>query len=259
MTDIRECETKGLRSTTLLITTLPVFEYLVRPELTPLLTTLVHESAVPIAEIDHERAFGFDATGFGTKTYHRWFDHKYGKEKKEAVWVKLHIGIGVRSKIITAAKVTAGTLNDNPELPGLLDSTAERFDVREVLADKGYVGIKNLEAIDAVNAVPYIPFKSNNQGEGPELWRKAFHAFAFHRDEFLAHYHQRSNVEGVFSSMKRKFGAAVRAKNFDAQVNEALLKVLCHNLSVLVRSIHELGIDPKFWTSSSSSNGNVVR
>ena len=42
MTDIRECETKGL------IDHAPhynsVFEYLVRPELTPLLTTLVHES-----------------------------------------------------------------------------------------------------------------------------------------------------------------------------------------------------------------------
>ena len=34
-------------------------------------------------------------------------------------------------------------------------------------ADKGYVRNRNLEAIEAVGAVPYIPFKSNNRGEGP--------------------------------------------------------------------------------------------
>ena len=33
-------------------------------------------------------------------------------------------------------------------------------------------------------------------------------------------------------------------------VNESLAKVLCHNLSVLVHEMHELGIEPRFggWT-----------
>ena len=48
--------------------------------------------------------------------------------------------------------------------------------------------------------------------------------------------------------VKRKFGASVRAKMHAAQVNEVLLKCLCHNLSVLVHAIHELGIEPAFWT-----------
>jgi transposase len=67
-------------------------------------------------------------------------------------------------------------------------------------------------------------------------------------DEFLAHYHQRSNVESTFSMVKRKFGSSVRAKTFSAQVNEVLLKCLCHNLAVLVHAIHELGVDPAFWS-----------
>jgi len=41
--------------------------------------------------------------------------------------------------------------------------------------------------------------------------------------------------------VKCKFGASVRAKSFPAQINEVLLKCLCHNLSVLVHAIHELG------------------
>jgi hypothetical protein len=48
--------------------------------------------------------------------------------------------------------------------------------------------------------------------------------------------------------MKRNFGAAVRAKTPAAQINEVLLKCLCFNLIVLVHAIHELGIEPSFWT-----------
>jgi hypothetical protein len=224
-----------------------IFDYLERPEMTPLLRALVQESAAPIADVDTERAYGFDASGFSTKVYHRWYETKYGTVMKEVKGVKLHIGIGVRSKIITSAVVTEATMNDSPFLPQLVEETAQRFKVEEVLADKGYLGVKNLEAIAKVGATAYIPFKSNSQGEGPELWRKMWHCYSFHREDFLRHYHQRSNVEGVFSAVKAKFGPAVRAIDLDAQVNETLLKVLCHNLSVLVRASHQLGLDAQFW------------
>jgi len=44
--------------------------------------------------------------------------------------------------------------------------------MEEVSADKGYISNKNLAAIVALNAVPYIPFKVNTMGEGPDLWHK---------------------------------------------------------------------------------------
>ena len=50
--------------------------------------------------------------------------------------------------------------------------------------------------------------------------------------------------------VKRTLGASVRAKLPQAQVNEVLLKCLCHNLRVLVASIHELGVEPKFWRAA---------
>lgn len=73
------------------------------------------------------------------------------------------------------------------------------------------------------------------------------HAFRqFHRSEFLAHYHQRSNAESTMWMIKSKFGAFVRSKNPTAQVNEVLCKVLCRNIVVLIASMYELGIDPSF-------------
>ena len=67
-----------------------------------------------------------------------------------------------------------------------------------------------------------------------------------HRDEFLPRYHQRSNIESTFSMIKRVFGGSVRSRTKTAQVNEVLLKILAHNLRVLVHEMHELGIAPAF-------------
>jgi transposase len=68
----------------------------------------------------------------------------------------------------------------------------------------------------------------------------------YNRAEFMAHYHKRSNVESVFQMIKSKFGEKLRSKNETAQVNEALTKVLCHNLCVVIQSMYELDIDPTF-------------
>ena len=37
-----------------------------------------------------------------------------------------------------------------------------------------------------------------------------------------------------------------------AQINEALCKVLCHNLCVVIQSVHELGIETNFEAETSA-------
>ncbi len=46
--------------------------------------------------------------------------------------------------------------------------------------------------------------------------------------------------------MKGKIEDSLRSKSDVGQVNEALCKVLAHNLCVLVQAMHELGIEPVF-------------
>ncbi|CAN5121430.1 hypothetical protein BH18ACT10_BH18ACT10_07630 [soil metagenome] len=46
--------------------------------------------------------------------------------------------------------------------------------------------------------------------------------------------------------IKGKFEAAVKSKSDNGQVNEALCKLLCHNICVLVRAMHDLGMEPLF-------------
>ncbi len=46
--------------------------------------------------------------------------------------------------------------------------------------------------------------------------------------------------------IKGKFGSSLRSKSDVGQINEALAKVLCHNVCVLVQAMHELGIELLF-------------
>lgn len=220
--------------------------YFKKPQITPLLQALITESALPLKAV--ETQFALDATGFSTSVYRRWYDHKWGREMKEAKWVKAHAMCGTNTNIVTACVVTDSNGADSPQLPALVGATADGFQMAEVSADKAYLGHANLAVIEEAGAVPYIPFKSNSKSDGSAAWRKMYGLFMYKQAEFLAHYHARSNVESTFSAIKRKFGGAVRSKNLTAQVNEVLCKVLCHNLTMLVHAMHELEIKPEFKT-----------
>ncbi len=77
-----------------------------------------------------------------------------------------------------------------------------------------------------------------------------YHLFMYRREEYMKHYHKRSNIETAYSMIKGKFGSALRSKSDTGQINEALCKILCHNICVLVQAIHELGIEPNFGAES---------
>jgi transposase len=243
-TDIEACADAGHMTKAPGYNTL--FDHFAKPELTPLLQTLVNESARPLSSV--ERTFAADGTGFATQTYVRWFDYKHGEDRRVQRWVKLHAMVGTLTNVITAAEVTEGTEHDSPQFVSLVEQTAASgFKMVDVSADKAYLSHANLKAVEKVGAMPFVPFKSNSGSSGSAAWQRMYHYFSLNRDTFLQHYHQRSNVESTFSAMKRKFGAGVRSKTTPAQFNEVLCKALCFNLSVLVHSIHELGIEPKFW------------
>ena len=167
-----------------------------------LIKELIELSATPLAAVEVD--FAPDSSGFASSVYHRWFDHKWNKEIKEAQWVKAHIFTGVKTNIVTTAEVTNVVGNDSPYLIPFLNTTAKAFNVQEVSADKAYLGKKNLRAIDALGAKAYIPFKVNSvpstrKHKRDQVWAAAYHYYHLHRAEFLEHYHKRSNVESTFS------------------------------------------------------------
>jgi transposase len=248
MTDLREAKGRGYLSKVPHYNS--VFRYLEAETLTPYLYDLITTSSLPLKSV--ESSFAVDSSGFSTGQFMRWLDVKYGKEEDRRMWLKVHLMCGVKTNIVTSVEISDGYAHDYHFFKGLVARTGESgFNMKEVSADKAYLGGENLLVTLRHGAIPYIPFKSNSQvqstyGAKSELWTRMFHFYNLHREEFLEHYHKRSNVETTFSMIKAKFGQRLRSKSLTAQINEALCKVLCHNLCVLIQSVHELGIDATF-------------
>ena len=238
MTDLRAAADLGMIDKTPHYNS--IFNVLDREDLTPILSELITRSAMPLKGL--ETQFAVDSTGFGTQSFYRHFSAKYGREQVTRDFIKLHAIIGARTNVIAAAKVTGREIGDAPVLPELAQTTAQNFTMEQVSADKGYSSHANIETINYLGATPFIAFKDNAVGNTKSpLWNKAFHYFQMKRDEFLALYHRRSNVESTFSAIKRKFGDTIRSKTAVAQRNELLLKVLCHNIVCVIHEISESG------------------
>ena len=242
ITDLKEAQRKGY------VMTVPhfnsIFNYLELKALTPLLRDLITYSSLPLKALETD--FAIDSSGFSTSQYVRWFDEKYGKEKSQHDWIKMHLMVGTKTHIVTSVEITGRHANDSPLLPQLVEKTDKNFTINEVSADKGYSSLENHEAIAKVGAAPYIAFKSNATGAVGGWFEKMYHLYQYKREEFLAHYHKRSNSESVFSMVKAKFGSFIRSKGDTAQINEALCKVLCHNICCVIQSMFEFGIEPTF-------------
>lgn len=219
--DLRDCQAKGHIASTPHYNS--VFNYLDNPTLTPILKALIEESAAPLKTIESE--FAVDSSGFSSSVFERWYEEKYGRIKGGRQWVKVHLMTGVKTNVITSVEVTGPDVGDCGQLIPLLQRTANRFAISEISADKAYLSKRNMEAIDSMDVVPYIPFKAGSIADnGCELWRKMFHFYQFKQREFWSRYHKRSNVETTFSMLKRKFGASIRSRTPTAQINECCAK-----------------------------------
>ncbi len=225
------------------------------PDLTPILRDLVIRASLPLKAI--ETVFAPDSTGFSTNRFVKWYDEKYGVTRSGHDWVKVHLICGVKTNVVTAVEIKGRDAGDSPLLPAMLATTAENFTVKEVPADKGYSSVENTEAVFKAGATPFIAYKANTTGAAGGLWEKMFHFFQYRREEFLKHYHQRSNVESTFSMIKAKFRDHVRAKTDVAMVNEALCKIICHNICCVIQAQCELGIEAEFWQDEKPEAGSA--
>jgi hypothetical protein len=240
--DLRQARERGFLSRT--VPGVKVLKFFENPVFTPILRTLIGKSAAPLRPI--ETKFAIDSSGFGTCRHERWFDEKYGVTRRRSVWIKAHICCGTKTNIVTAVRILDKDSADCPEFTPLVRETARHFAISEVSADKAYGSLENFETVADCGGLAFIAFKSNNTGAAGGTFAKMFHYFQYKRDEYMARYHQRSNVESTFSMVKRKFGDAVRSRTDTAMTNEVLCKFIAHNLCCLIHEECELGIQADF-------------
>jgi transposase len=226
-----------------------VGHFLQREEITNILKELIKISSTPLKEV--ESSFAVDSSGFSTSRFARYYSFKHQKDLKYRMWIKAHVMSGVKTNIITAVEVTKGESNDCPQLPRLVQESSKNFALGEIVCDKAYLSKENIKVINEQGAEAYIPFKSNSvavpkSGGRMQIWKKMYYYFMYKHEEFKQHYHKRSNVETCFHMIKTKFKDNLRSKTYVSQVNEVLLKILCHNICVVIQEINELGLKGEF-------------
>jgi len=198
-----------------------------------ILEGLILFSAQPLKSV--ETNFAVDSSGFRTTTFAPYCQDKHGASKKHK-YLKAHILVGTKTNIICSAKATSEYSADCPQFKGLVQQL-NGYNIEEVSADKAYSSRDNLSLVNDLGAVPFIPFKSNATGKprgNSHIWRKMFNYFQYNQEEFLEHYHKRSNVETTFHMIKSKLGDSLKSKNEVAQKNELLCKLIAHNIIVLI-------------------------
>lgn len=230
-----------------------------REDVTPIISDLITKTALPLAAL--EEGFAPDSTGMQTTSFGAWREEKHG-EKREHLWLKAHALAGTKTHVIARVMVTGKYGSDQMQFDTLIREAAQAgIPLKEVYADKAYSARINYALSEEIGFDLYVPFKSNATGRTTDaghsgskghstLWRKAFLFFQMHREEFEAKYHHRSNVESVFSALKRKFGENIRSKNPTAQVNELLAKILAYNITVVIHEMFEHGVIPDFLRDS---------
>lgn len=222
--------------------------YMKNSEMSQYLHELYKIIALPLAQIETD--FAIDASGFSTSNKAKWYEIKISKRHENARdYKKLHIVTGIRTNIITSAKITRGKDHDSPYFEELIKNTAVNFNIKKICADAGYLSRKNCDVSVEVGAVPYIWVKKNiniKRARGSLAWKRMVNLWHDNHDLFKEQYHKRSNVESTFSMLKRKYNAFVRSKTEIAQENEILCKVVAHNLAVLIQAIFELNIEIPF-------------
>ena len=214
-----------------------------KEEATDILLDLIVRSSLPAAPF--ERVFAANSTGFAGKSYVRWQDIKY-RGAHEHLWTKMHAMSGTETHMITAVVIKERDAADLAQLPELLRITKQNFIIEEVICDRVYNTVENQRLIAEAGAEAYIPFKTTHTGLRGGIWKVKLTQWNENREESLAHYGQRAQVETMFSMMKMKFGNNLRSKNELPMKNEALAKALCHNLYCLIRMMSEGKIGMNF-------------
>jgi len=174
---------------------------------------------------------GIDGTGFSVENRSKHYEkravlHSYRR------YVKLSITADLGKQLIMNQSIHKSPRNDNKDFMILMHN----MEAKAVCADKGYDSNENHRFImQDLNAKSLIAIKDYGN-KRHRNWKKDWRRVAKRQfDE--KKYHQRSKVETIFSSVKRKYGSNLRAKDFYSQKKEVLCKLIAYNIDRITKDV----------------------
>ncbi len=187
-----------------------------------------------------------DSTGFRLKTSSAWYDIRIGRKNLRKDNNKLHIAIETRRNAILEFKITPHFRHDSPVLKFLLRNIKT---LRRVIGDAGYLSRDNCDIAVKKNGKPFFSLKKGItvKKKGSMAWRRMVELAAHCKALFDKIYHIRSQIEGVNSALKRRYGGCLTAIKAKARNMQLALRVLAYNIKQLLydKTARSLGVP--FW------------
>lgn len=163
-----------------------------------------------------------DSTGIGSRTAGLWRHFLWGSTRG---WLKLHAMVDVDTGIVIAYTVTNDKKGDPSQLLGLVDAAVKNgFVIEKVLCDGAYDTYANWNGMDE-RGITFVANMRENAGTSPKCPTRSEHVRYIRehgKKEWCENtgYTMRWKVETAFSSLKKLFGEALRAKSEERLNNE---------------------------------------
>jgi hypothetical protein len=209
-----------------------------------LLRATVHRH---LGERPHVELAAADSTGLEAGQVSPYFVKRRAKGQKPAEnpsqtttytrFPKCELVVDCATHVVLAAVTTVGPRPDTNRLPVLLLCALVHVTIATLLADAGYDWERaHRFARDGCGVRSVIPPESGRptQKLPAGKYRRLMRLFRDYR------YGQRWQVETVMSMIKRRLGACVMGRSEASRARDAMLKVITHNLMLVVSGLLEV-------------------
>jgi len=180
--------------------------------------------------LDKDVTIAVDSTGIKVSNRGEWIRKKW---KVKRGFIKVHIAVDTKTKQILAIEVTKEDVGDGRMLRRLVDGSANKADLKGVVADGAYDSKSNFRMLADMGIDPLIRVRKNASFKGGGCMPRKFAIVQqlgnldWRRERG---YGYRWMAESAFSALKRIFGEYICAVKWPNIVKELLLKASIYNL-----------------------------
>jgi len=177
--------------------------------------------------------FGVDSTGMELDHASHHYCKRINRKKPVKGFVNLNALSDLHNKIIITTKIRKKRRHDCSDFLPMWNKV-KHLDFDYFVADKGYDSETNHKAVFQAGKQSLIYLKYMGL---PSYKTKGEYRKKAKREFEQGLYTQREITESIFSSLKRKYGSKLRARNFKTQKVELLFKILSYNVERSIRDI----------------------
>jgi len=162
-----------------------------------------------------------DGTGISRTSASRYYYYRIDRIDPINKHIQLIIAVDIKSRNIVGVSIKARPVGEAKQVPAIYRQFTNK--PRGIVMDKGFDSEKLHKFLRQECKVDtLIPVRKN--------FSKGFYRKEMLKRVPCKQYHQRSIVESIISSIKRKFGVFVRARKITTQRSEILPRLIMHNI-----------------------------